>query len=134
MPIYIRTLGYKIYIWSNEKDEPIHFHITKENPSENDTKVWVLANGSFEIAHNKGRIPEKDLSRILTAMQVYYFDLRFPNIVTKFTWQSGYVLLIACWEQGKLGKNHFVWTENLSFLTSVFWDRNSKVLAEKNLV
>ncbi|WP_148228243.1 DUF4160 domain-containing protein [Treponema succinifaciens] len=27
MPVYIRTLGYKIYIWSNEKDEPIHFHI-----------------------------------------------------------------------------------------------------------
>ena len=26
-----------------EKDEPIHFHITKGNPSENDTKVWVLA-------------------------------------------------------------------------------------------
>lgn len=43
MPVYIRTLGYKICIWSNEKDEPIHFHITKENPSENDTRVWVLA-------------------------------------------------------------------------------------------
>ena len=84
MPVYIRTLGYKIYIWSNEKEGPIHFHITKGNPPENDTKVWVLANGSFEIPHNKGRIPEKDLSRILTAMQVYYFDLRFQNIVTLF--------------------------------------------------
>ena len=39
MPIYIRTLGYKIYIWSNESDEPIHFHITNGNPSENDAKL-----------------------------------------------------------------------------------------------
>ena len=52
MPIYIRTLGYKIYFWSNENNEPIHFHIAKGNPSENDTKIWVLSNGSFKIAHN----------------------------------------------------------------------------------
>lgn len=74
MPIYIRTFGYKIYIWSNEKDEPIHFHITKGNPSENDTKVWLLSNGSFQLSHNKGKISEKDLARILATMQVYYFD------------------------------------------------------------
>lgn len=74
MPVYIRTLGYKIYIWSNEKSEPVHFHITKGTPAENDTKIWVLSNGSFQIAHNKGRISEKDLARILSAMQVYYFD------------------------------------------------------------
>ena len=47
MPVYLRTLGYKIYFWSNEKDEPIHFHITKGDPSENDTKIWVLSKGSF---------------------------------------------------------------------------------------
>lgn len=74
MPIYIRTLGYKIYIWSNESDEPIHFHITNGNPSENDTKIWVLSNGSFEIAHNKSKIPTKDLTRIFSMMQSYYFD------------------------------------------------------------
>jgi hypothetical protein len=28
----------------------------------------------YKIAHNKGRIPEKDLSRIFAAMQIYYFD------------------------------------------------------------
>ena len=72
MSIYIRILGYKIYIWSNEKDETILFHITKGNPSENDTKVWVLANGSFEIAHNKGRIP--DLAKINERLSyVFYF-------------------------------------------------------------
>ena len=74
MPQFIRAAGYKIYFWSNESAEPIHFHATKGNPDKNDTKIWILSNGSFKIAHNKGRIPEKDLSRIFAAMQIYYFD------------------------------------------------------------
>lgn len=74
MPVYLRTLGYKIYFWSNEKDEPIHFHITKGDPSENDTKIWVLSNGSFKLAHNKGKISKIDLSRIFSIMQSYYYD------------------------------------------------------------
>ena len=74
MPIYIRTLGYKLYFWSNENNEPIHFHIAKGNPSDNDTKIWVLSNGSFKIAHNKGQIAAKDLSKIFSIMQTYYQD------------------------------------------------------------
>ena len=74
MPVYLRTSGYKVYFWSNENDEPIHFHITKGDPDQNDTKIWVLSNGSFKVVHNKGRIPEKDLTRIFYAMQNYYFD------------------------------------------------------------
>ena len=74
MPVYLRTSGYKIYFWSNEKNEPIHFHVTKGQPHKDDTKIWVLSNGSFKLANNKGRIPEKDLSRIFSAMQNYYFD------------------------------------------------------------
>ena len=74
MPQFIRAAGYKIYFWSNETGEPIHFHATKGNPDENDTKIWVLQNGSFKIAHNKGHIPQKDLSRIFSAMQFYYLE------------------------------------------------------------
>lgn len=74
MPVFIRTAGYKIYFWSNEKDEPVHFHITKGNPSANDTKCWVLSNGSFGLAHNKANIPQKDLTKIMTIMQPYYFE------------------------------------------------------------
>ena len=74
MPIYIRTLGYKLYFWSNENNEPIHFHIAKGNPSDNNNKIWVLSNGSFKIAHNKGQIPAKDLSKIFSIMQTYYQD------------------------------------------------------------
>ncbi len=74
MPVFIRTNGYKIYFWSNENNEPIHFHITKGDPSENDTKVWILANGSFSLAHNNNKIPSKDLTRIFSVMQPFYFD------------------------------------------------------------
>ena len=74
MPQFIRAAGYKIYFWSNENDEPIHFHATKGNPTENDTKVWLLKNGSFKVAHNKGQISEKDLSKIFSVMQAYYFE------------------------------------------------------------
>ena len=63
MPVFLRSSGYKIYFWSNEKGEP----------GENDTKVWVLSNGSFQLAHNKGNVPSKDLSRIFAAMESYYF-------------------------------------------------------------
>ena len=74
MPQFIRAAGYKIYFWSNENDEPIHFHATKGDPDKNDTKIWLLENGSFKLAHNKGRIPEKDLSRIFSTMQVYFSE------------------------------------------------------------
>ena len=74
MPQFIRAAGYKIYFWSNEKGEPIHFHATKGDPDENDTKIWVLQNGSLKVAHNKGRISEKDLSRIFSAMQFYHLE------------------------------------------------------------
>ena len=74
MPQFIRAAGYKIYFWSNENDEPIHFHATKGDPDKNDTKIWLLENGSFKLAHNKGRIPEKDLSRIFSTMQVYFLE------------------------------------------------------------
>ena len=73
MPVFLRSSGYKIYFWSNEKGEPIHFHVTKGEPGENDTKVWVLSNRSFQLAHNKGNVPSKDLSRIFAAMESYYF-------------------------------------------------------------
>lgn len=74
MPQFIRAAGFKIYLWSNEKDEPIHFHATKGDPNENDTKFWLLQNGSIQLAHNKGRISDKDLSKIMSVMQLYYSE------------------------------------------------------------
>lgn len=74
MPIYLRMSGYKIYFWSNEAGEPVHFHVSRGKPNKSDTKIWLLSNGSFMLAHNRGKISKKDLARIFTVMQNYYFD------------------------------------------------------------
>ena len=74
MPVYLRAADYKVYFWSNEQGEPVHFHATKGNRDKADTKIWVLSNGSFRLAHNKGRIPEHNLSRIFSVMQHYSLD------------------------------------------------------------
>ena len=30
MPVYIRYSGWSVYFWTNENDEPIHFHIAEQ--------------------------------------------------------------------------------------------------------
>lgn len=71
MPVFLRYSQYKIYFWSAENDEPIHFHVAQGDPGANDTKIWILRDGSMRIAHNKGRIPRQDLLRIMTVMESY---------------------------------------------------------------
>ncbi len=41
MPNLFTILGYKVYFWSNENDEPIHVHISKGIPSKNAAKIWL---------------------------------------------------------------------------------------------
>ena len=69
MPVFIRYSGYKVFFWVHENGEPIHFHVALGQPTENATKIWILSDGSFEIAHNKSEIPAIILRRILRIMQ-----------------------------------------------------------------
>ena len=39
MPVYLRAAGYKVYFWSNEQGEQLHFHATKGNLDKADTKI-----------------------------------------------------------------------------------------------
>ena len=71
MPIFLRAQGFKVYFWSNESDEPIHFHVTKGDPSPNDTKIWIKKDKTFQVASNRGRISDKDLMRIMILMHSY---------------------------------------------------------------
>ena len=41
MPNVLIVLGYKVYFWTNENNEPIHVHISKGKPNGNTTKVWI---------------------------------------------------------------------------------------------
>ena len=64
MPQVFVILGYIVYFWSNENDEPIHVHVCKGSPQKDATKVWITEDGPF-LEHNKSKIPKKDLKRIL---------------------------------------------------------------------
>ena len=54
---------YVIFFWSNENDEPIHVHVCEGTPHEDATKIWM--DGMIRVAHNKSRIPAKDLNTIM---------------------------------------------------------------------
>ena len=65
LPILFELYGYKIFFWSNENDEPVHVHVAKGKQSANATKIWIPAESNPVVVHNKSRIPQKDLSRLL---------------------------------------------------------------------
>ena len=69
MPVYIRYSGWYVYFWTNENDEPIHFHIAQGRPTENATKIWILRNHSFRLANNNSQVPPRVLRHILAVMQ-----------------------------------------------------------------
>ena len=58
-------LGYAIYFWANENNEPPHFYVSKGKQTANATKFWIRRDG-VELAHNDGQIPAKDLRKIET--------------------------------------------------------------------
>lgn len=68
LPTWGEILGYRIYFWSNENNEPIHVHICKGAPTANATKVWIPPNGNPVVANNDSHIPQKDLNRLLKAI------------------------------------------------------------------
>jgi len=56
-------LGYSIFFWSNENDEPIHVHIAKGSQTENATKFRITRE-NIELVHNKSQIAKNDLKKI----------------------------------------------------------------------
>ncbi len=67
MPQVFRISGYLVFLWTNEGEplEPIHFHVTDGVPNGNCTKVWLTSSGHCLLCHNKSRIPEEKLRRIM---------------------------------------------------------------------
>ena len=57
-------LGYCIFFWISDGNEPVHVHICKSNPNKNATKFWVTSNG-IELAKDTGTVEKKDMSHIL---------------------------------------------------------------------
>ena len=63
LPSIVDFMGYKIYFWSNENNEPIHVHVSKGIQTENATKFWIKRD-DIELVHNKSEIPINDLKKI----------------------------------------------------------------------
>ncbi|MCL2019480.1 MAG: DUF4160 domain-containing protein [Oscillospiraceae bacterium] len=72
MPKLFRIGKYIVFFWSKENDEPIHIHIAIVDPTSNATKIWITKNGGCIVAHNKSKIPEKDLNRLLRIIENDY--------------------------------------------------------------
>ena len=69
----MKVIGYKIYFWSNENNEPIHVHISKGKLTQNSTKVWLTEAGGCILCNNKSRIPSNDLNKLLSIISRHYF-------------------------------------------------------------
>ena len=69
----MKFIGYKIYFWSNENDEPIHIHISKGRLTENSTKIWLTKSGGCIVANNNSKIPEHELNKLLNIISKHYF-------------------------------------------------------------
>lgn len=71
MPKVLMIGGYQVSIWSNEKGEPIHVHVSKKKPSPNSPKFWLLSDGTFCQANpNDKRIPANDLRNIICKLNL----------------------------------------------------------------
>ena len=83
LPSIFELSGYKIYFWSNENNEPIYVHISKERPTAKSTKVWLTKSGGCIVANNNSKIPSKELNDIMGPIASNYF-----YIVSK--WKENY--------------------------------------------
>jgi hypothetical protein len=73
LPKLFRIGQYAIFFWSKENEEPVHVHIAIVDPSPNATKVWLTKKGGCIVAHNKSRISERDLNRLLEYIQSEFY-------------------------------------------------------------
>ena len=69
MPNLFIILGYKVYFWSNENDEPIHVHIAEGRPHQNATKVWITSAGKCIVVNNISNIPPVALRNIVRIIE-----------------------------------------------------------------
>lgn len=62
-PNVLRYREFSIGFFSDEGDEPVHVHVWVGSDRASSAKFWIKKDG-VELAHNKARISERDLSKI----------------------------------------------------------------------
>lgn len=78
MPTVYEVYGFKIYFWSNENNEPVHFHVSKCKMQSNSTKFWILSDGSVELASNSSKYKKFELRRLIG--MVYALSIQYSVI------------------------------------------------------
>lgn len=73
MPNLFSYLGYSIFFWANENNEPIHIHVCQGSPTPNATKIWLTKSGDCILANNNSKISNKDLNKLYKAIQSNFF-------------------------------------------------------------
>lgn len=71
MPQVFKVGSYWVYFWTNEGEplEPIHVHINEGAPSEHATKIWLTKAGKALLCHNRSKIPEIMLRRLMRLIE-----------------------------------------------------------------
>ena len=81
-----RENGFTIFIWSNENDEPIHFHITKGKKTKNCPKFWLTSSGVIIPDENNRYSSSYRRYEIMKIISLTYdFDFKSKLINT---WQN----------------------------------------------
>lgn len=78
MPQLLRIGPYVVYFWSNETNplEPIHVHIAEGRPVADGTKIWITSTGKTLLCHNKSKIPDRLLSRLMKLVEANSTEIK----------------------------------------------------------
>ena len=57
-------LGFKVYFWASDGDEPVHVRVSKGKPTANSTKIWLTAAGGCIVARNTPGLTRGELSLV----------------------------------------------------------------------
>lgn len=77
MPRIFKIGSYSVYFWANEGMplEPIHVHISPNQPTANATKVWITSDGKCLLCNNSSQIPSHILSDIMRVIEARHKDV-----------------------------------------------------------
>ena len=73
--VNLRYGEYRFCFFSNENGEPMHVHAYAGTDPKNNAKFWILPDGTVGFAHNKARIPDQDITKIIKFLSVNYAEV-----------------------------------------------------------
>ena len=60
----LEYMGYCIYFWIGDGEEPVHVHVSKKRQRQDATKFWVTSD-SVELARDTGSVDACDMRDML---------------------------------------------------------------------